>query len=312
MSSARSVALVGVGLAGVALIVSSLPVFRRPRLAERLHSYLGALAPRRSRLLEPGVPALSGMAAVLRPMLHDLGARLNRLLGDDGRDLARRLESAGEPLTPSAFRAQQVTWGFIGFGGAIGVAVLAATAGRDLTPAAAVAAAVAFGATGVMARDRALTRAAVRRRERMTAELPTLVDLVCLAVTAGESLRGALELVAGATSGPLAGEVRRVLRDARAGRALPDGLEAAAERVRVGAFDRFVTTVLAAHERGMPLADSLRAMAFDVREARKRTVIEAAGRKQVSMLAPVVGLMLPVAIAFAFFPGLVAIRTLAH
>ncbi|MBV8950788.1 MAG: pilus assembly protein TadB, partial [Actinobacteria bacterium] len=73
-----------------------------------------------------------------------------------------------------------------------------------------------------------------------------------------------------------------------------------------------VGALAAAQERGIPLADALRAMAFEVRESEKRTVIEAAGRKQVSMLIPVVGLILPVAIAFAFFPGLVAVRTLVR
>jgi len=62
----------------------------------------------------------------------------------------------------------------------------------------------------------------------------------------------------------------------------------------------------------MPLGEALRAMASDVRESEKRDVIEAAGRKQVSMLVPVVGLILPVAIVFAFYPGVVAIRTLAR
>jgi tight adherence protein C len=53
-------------------------------------------------------------------------------------------------------------------------------------------------------------------------------------------------------------------------------------------------------------------MAFDVREGQKRAVIEAAGRKQVTMLVPIVGLIMPVAIVFAFFPGFVAVRTLVH
>ena len=43
-----------------------------------------------------------------------------------------------------------------------------------------------------------------------------------------------------------------------------------------------------------------------------RELIEVAGRKQISMLLPVVALILPVAIVFAFYPGVVAIRTLAR
>ena len=68
----------------------------------------------------------------------------------------------------------------------------------------------------------------------------------------------------------------------------------------------------AAQERGIPLADALRSLAFDLREHDKRELIEVAGKKQISMLVPVVTLILPVAIVFAFYPGVVAIRTLAR
>lgn len=135
--------------------------------------------------------------------------------------------------------------------------------------------------------------------------------MVCVAVTAGESLRGALELVVRDGAGPLAAELRMALRAARGGLTLAAALEQAARRLGLAVFDRFVSAVVAAQERGISLADALRAMAFDVRESEKRDVIEAAGRKQVSMLVPVVGLILPVAIVFAFYPGVVAIRTLA-
>jgi pilus assembly protein TadC len=172
--------------------------------------------------------------------------------------------------------------------------------------------AVALAAAGVVGRDRALTRAVARRRDRARAEFPTVVDMVCVAVTAGESLRGALELVARDGAGPLASELRVALRAARGGLPLATALGQAAQRLGLPVFDRFVGAVVAAQERGISLAEALRAMAFDVREAEKREVIEAAGRKQVSMLVPVVGLILPVAIVFAFYPGVVAIKTLAR
>jgi tight adherence protein C len=157
-----------------------------------------------------------------------------------------------------------------------------------------------------------LSRSVAARRARARAEFPTTVDMVCLAVTAGESLRGALELVAGTGGGPLASEIRVALRVARGGVPLADALQQRARGLGLPPYDRFLEAVIAAQERGLPLGEALRAMAFDVREAEKRKVIEAAGRKQVSMLVPVIGLILPVAIVFAFFPGVIAIRTLAR
>lgn len=56
-------------------------------------------------------------------------------------------------------------------------------------------------------------------------------------------------------------------------------------------------------ERGTPLAEVLRAQAVDVREAGKRALLEAGGRKEIAMMVPVVFLVLPVTVLFALFPG---------
>lgn len=311
MSVLRAIAAVALGVAGLTAIASCMPVFRRARLAERLEPYLGALGPRRSGLLADRVPRAATTLDVFAPMVEDLGARLHRVLGEHG-DLGDRLVAAGVDCTPARFRTQQVTWALGGFVAGVAASVLVAAAGRSFSPVAALGAGVAFAVGGAMWRDRSLTRAVARRRAAMTAEFPTFVDMVCLAVTAGESLRGALDLVVASGSGPLAREVRAVLRDARTGIGLVDALEARTRRLGLAPLERFVAAIAASQERGIPLAESLRAMAFEVREAEKRAVIEAAGRKQVSMLVPVVGLILPVAIAFAFFPGLVAVRTLVR
>lgn len=311
MNALRTMVVVGIGLLGVVVAVGALPRFRRPRLTRRLAPYLGALGPRRSLLLLDA-ETRSGIAGALAPMVAGLAARLQSLLGDDGRELADRLAASGATTGPSAFRSEQVVWGLCGLLSGLGVSLLLVVGGRSVPPLVAVLLAVATGTIGVVARDRALTRAVARRRELARSELPTVVDMVCVAVTAGESLRSALDLVARHGSGPLAAELRVALRTARGGVTLATALEQAARRLGLPVFDRFVSAVVAAQERGISLADALRAMAFDVREGEKRDVIESAGRKQVSMLVPVVGLILPVAIVFAFYPGVVAIRTLAR
>ena len=311
MNPLGAIVMIAIGMAGVVCAISALPSLRRPRLASRLDAYLGSLGPRRSPLLAPNVAVRGAIGTAFRPLLDRLGRRLQRLLGETGQDLEGRLVAADLEMSAADFRARQVTWGLTTFGVAIAGALLLVAVGRSLSAPAVVIASVMFAAGGVMACDHRLTRAVDRRRRRIVAEFPTFVDLVCLAVTAGESLRGSLELVA-AGSGALATEIRAALQEARAGRPIAEALEARVHRLAVAPLERFVEAVVIAQERGMPLADSLRAMAFDVRETEKRSVIEAGGRKQISMLMPVVGLILPVAIVFAFYPGLVAIRTLAR
>ena len=298
MNAVRGFVVVLIGGLGILTMASSMPRFRRSVLARRLTPYLGALGPRRSALLGLA-PSRAGLAAVLDPFLASIGGRLHRIL-NDAQELPGRLQAAGSPMSPSAFRAAQVAWGLAGLIGGLGLGLLLVAAGRPLSPMLMVGMALAFGVAGVAGRDRALSKAIVRRRELARVALPTIVDLVCLAVTAGESLRGALGMVAESSGGPLADEVRAALRAARVGTPLIDALEARARSLGLPAFDRFVSAVVAAQTRGIPLADALRSLAFDLREHDKHELIEVAGRKQISMLVPVVALILPVAIVFAF------------
>ena len=80
-------------------------------------------------------------------------------------------------------------------------------------------------------------------------------------------------------------------------------LQGIATRTSLPQLARFVDGVAIAVERGTPLADVLRAQAVDVREAGKRALMEAGGRKEIAMMVPVVFLVLPVTVLFAVFPG---------
>ena len=55
----------------------------------------------------------------------------------------------------------------------------------------------------------------------------------------------------------------------------------------------------------------LRAQAVDVREAGKRALLDAGGKKEVAMMIPVVFFILPVTMLFALYPGFISLRLLA-
>jgi hypothetical protein len=154
---------------------------------------------------------------------------------------------------------------------------------------------------GVLGRDGWLGRQIARRQARVLRELPTLTDLLCLAVTAGEGPRAALERTVARSQGALSRELAVVLGDLRAGEPFTTAMERLAVRVPVPAVVRFVDGLVVAVERGTPLGDVLRAQAADVREQHKRDLIEAGGRREVLMLVPVVFLELPVLILFALY-----------
>jgi tight adherence protein C len=78
---------------------------------------------------------------------------------------------------------------------------LPAVAGRSVSAAAVVGGTIIGVLGGILGRDGWLGRQVARRQDRILRELPTLADLLCLAVTAGEGPRAALERT---SSGPAA------------------------------------------------------------------------------------------------------------
>lgn len=276
--------------AGVALITSAVPKPRRPRLAARLDPYLRGLVPPRSRLLardEPPLTPFPTLERLLRPLLQEGAHIADRWIGHSA-GVERRLREAGRDDSVARFRAEQVLWSLAGFAVAVLVAlVLPALLGSRIAAVALVGAAAAGVLGGVLGRDWRLTREVERRHARMLAEFPTLADLVCLAVTAGEGPRGAIERAASRSRGELSRELAVVLADMRGGVPFTTAMERLGRRVPLPLVARFVDGLVVATERGTPLADVLRAQAADVREQRKRQLIEAGGRKEVLMLVPV-------------------------
>jgi tight adherence protein C len=303
MSSALAGA--GAGLlagVGLALAVSRVPALRRPTLDDRLAPYLRDAA-RPSRLLatQRALTPFPTLERIVAPFVGDASRLIERVLG--GAASARhRLEQAGRGMTLEEFRAEQVLWG--GGGLLVGLALsLFFTANSGFRPVPLLILCVICTVSGVLARDRWLSREVATREERMMAEFPTIAELLALAVAAGEGAVGALERVTTISHGELARELSRALADARAGASLVAALQGIAVRTSLPPLARFVDGVAIAVERGTPLAEVLRAQAVDVREAGKRALLEAGGKKEIAMMVPVVFLVLPVTVLFALFPG---------
>ena len=165
---------------------------------------------------------------------------------------------------------------------------------------------------GVLGRDWWLTHQLERREQAMLSEFPVVADLLALSVVAGESPVDALQRVCRLTGGELARDLGRALARARSGTPVTKALTELAEQTTLEAFARFLQGLVVAIERGTPLADVLRAQAVDVREVGKRALLEAGGRKEISMMVPVVFLILPVTVLFALFPGLLTLTSLAR
>ena len=287
---------------GTLLAVGRLPALRRPTLDDRLAPYLrDASLPSRLLRIERSLTPFPTLERIVGPFMGDAVRLLERVLG--GAVSARqRLEKAGRGVTLEEFRAEQVLWGGGGLLAGIAFAVFL-TANGGFRPVPLLVVCLVGAVAGVLARDRWLSREVARREERMMAEFPTIAELLALAVAAGEGAVGALERVTTISRGELARELSRALADARAGASLVQSLHGIGTRTSLPPLARFVDGVAIAVERGTPLAEVLRAQAVDVREAGKRALLEAGGRKEIAMMVPVVFLVLPVTVLFALFPG---------
>lgn len=249
-----------------------------------------------------------GLTPVLRATPSRDRLRLLTALGrlGDGDALHRRIAQAGWSMTAASFRARQLGAAVAGMMLGAVVAVVGSlsgfvtTGGFALAPLAAV--------TGIVACDVALQRAGARRRARIEDELPTVLEFLSLCLAAGEGMRDALRRVGEAGTGELTAELRRAVLASGTGSSLSDALTATARRLDVASLTRATDHIVSAIDRGAPLALVLQHQATDVREEAKRRLIEAAGRKEIAMLLPLVFLLLPLSVLYALFPGVVMLR----
>ena len=290
---------------GLALVVNRLPVARRISLDDRLAPYLRD-GTRPSRLLVRGTTTMPALRRVLGPVVVGAVRRTDRVMGGTA-SVRRRLVRAGREPDVEAFRAEQLLWGTGGLGLGVLVAALLWWRGSGSAPAL-VTLVLVSGGFGVAARDWSLSQGATRRETRILAQFPTVAEMLALSVSAGEGPLAALDRVSRLSHGELADELRRTLADARAGASLSVALQSLSDRTGLVPLARFVDGVIVAVERGTPLADVLRAQAQDVREAGQRALMDAAGKKEIAMMVPVVFLILPVTVLFAVYPGFAFLR----
>lgn len=298
-------AVLGVGLW---LVVFRSPLMRATTLTERIEPQLRSqnLESRLLNSAEQNLTPFGPLERILRPVFRDGMAALGRLNPSPGAT-ARRLAQAGINKSSIDFRAEQLLWAAAGFVVSLGLILIGAAAGR-FSPLFAAVAVLGSAVGGFMLRDYWLGAQVRRREARMMAEFPSLAELMALAVSAGESATGALERVCRSAKGELSQEFSNILAETRAGKPLVTALQEFSGRTDLAPLVRFVDGIIVAVERGTPLADVLRAQAQDVRDTAKRDLMEAAGKKEIAMMVPLVFGVLPLTVVFAVFPGLAAIN----
>lgn len=290
---------------GLWLVVGRLVAVRRPALYLRLVPYLRDVPRVAEQQPLRSAKEQSVAGALLGPSLDRAARALERALGG-ATSVRHRLERVGTGQTLEQFRGQQVLWAVGAFTVTAAFGLLFSARGTG-QPIAWLVMCCAAAVSGVMLRDNRLSAAVRRREARMLAEFPTVADLLALSVAAGEGPVSALDRVVRTCRGELSNELSRVLAESRTGAPVFRALDDLARRTGLPVVARFAEGFAVALERGTPLADVLHAQAGDVREAGRRALIETGARKEVVMMVPVVFLVLPITVIFAFYPGVVGL-----
>jgi tight adherence protein C len=299
---------VGVTLGlGLWTLLGLVPRVGATRLAARVAPYIADVSPEAREFLDrrPAEP-LPFVGGLLAPAGRRIRSALVAVFGGDD-SVERRLRQAGWSLTVEALRGRQLLGGAAGAGVGVLFAVALARS-TALSPLLLGVVVAVCAAIGVLLPDQVLSRAARVRRDRIAAELPTVLEFLTLSLSAGEAVLDALRRVARAGNGDLAREIAVVVAQVNAGVPLAVALERCADEILLPALSRTVDQLVGALDRGTPLVDVLRAQAQDSRDDAKRSILEAAGKKEIAMLVPLVFLILPVTVAFAIFPGIMVLQ----
>jgi tight adherence protein C len=289
---------------GAWLVIGAALDARRTPLGVRVLPYLRDL-PRPESLPAP-VSGSGAFAGVFGPWLGAAGQGVEKVLGG-AHSVRRRLVRAGLDMDVAQFRVEQVIWGLVAFALVAVPSALLAAASPDRSVPLLIFCLIGF-ALGVLLRENRLTAQALQRERLILEEFPTVAELLALAVAAGESPVAALDRVVRRTHGALSADLAEVLARVRTGTPIARAFDELASRSGLAVVSRFAEGIAIAVERGTPLADVLHAQAGDVREAGRRALIESGARREVLMMVPVVFLVLPVVVVFAFWPGLVGLR----
>lgn len=113
-----------------------------------------------------------------------------------------------------------------------------------------------------------------------------MLEFLALCLSAGEGILDSVRRVSEVGAGELTAELRGVVIAVGTGSSLSESLQRLSSRLEIASLSRAIDQLVAAIDRGAPLAHVLHAQALDAREDAKRGLIERAGRKEIYMLVP--------------------------
>ena len=159
--------------------------------------------------------------------------------------------------------------------------------------------------------DRTLTVAVKKQRSAIEAEFPAVIEMLTLAMSAGESPLSAFKRIAENSHGYLSVRFRLVIARVHQGVPFHSALDLMGRDLNSPLLRKFIDSMVNAMVRGAPVAEVLTRHAQEARDHQRNRVLAAAGKAEISMMIPVVFLILPISILFALWPSLTNLNLFA-
>jgi Flp pilus assembly protein TadB len=300
-------AVVAVGVCSAALAAAGAAAVVLPptrRLGPRVRPYTVASRVRAGHGADTvDLVTVRGSASVVGRVLGPPSTSVVRRVG---RFVDRRSDAALELLLRQAGFADvtadeyrtRVALQVLGFGAA-GAVIGTFVVHRAVLALALALCGVAYGAS----RQRGhLHRAVEERRERIRLELYTVNQLLAIQVRTGAGPVQAVQRVVDRGAGIVVDELHDALRAMRNGVSEPEAFRHAAEMTPEASAARTYKLFAAGAERGVDLADGLRALSEDLRDARREELRRTAIRRRAAMLVPTIAVLAPVMLLFIAAP----------
>ncbi len=264
----------------------------RTRAVETVEGESDLGVPFADRVLVPGVEALAkGVTSVLPA----------RVLAN----IEKQLVMSGNPMSLYSYvviwmtsvsfmaglvlAAVVVVWGTIGLQQAVAVLI--------------------FGVVGWMIPGTWLKGRVKARQKQVLKALPDGLDLVTTSVEAGLGLDAALARVSQKSSGPLAEELSRMLREVAMGKMRREALIEMTDRLGVEELTSFVNAIIQAEQLGVGIAQVLRVQADQMRTRRRQRAEKTAHEAPIKMIFPLVLFIFPAFMLVILGPAGIRIAT---
>jgi tight adherence protein C len=225
-------------------------------------------------------------------------------------DIAKWLRQSESEFTLTSFRRKQLVTAAYSILAAISWTLLRMSSGKGLSLFLATSVIIGAFIGGGWYAKWSLASQASKRRLCIEKQLPAVLDLLAFAVSAGEPVLLALRRISQSCTGPLITELGKVVNSVNSGDGLIRALNQMSDQIESQPLTRATHSLELALERGTPLVQVLRAQAADARAHQVRILMVLAGRKETSMMLPVVFLILPMIVAVALYPGMIALQVL--